>query len=853
MSTEYSDGKSAHVVGSTRPLSEVLFTTSAEQSRIISEIDASKAIATQVWVLAAKIPLPNMPLFPVAFIPNKGRMTGQDYADLHLKLRQLCADTGLKLLSSAADAAKSEVNAQNIMMNVKTKTRLTYDNEFYGVHTSCPVYEDTGPHIAFTDVEHGRKSVRNNFLYGTHLLIIGFLYLCHAVLMKLLKIAHVPLYIRDIFNPEKQDDGAARRLFVDDLFSFLVDSEGNTIDPTFDGLFILTFIFGELFDAYMKRSMPHIERMVCIFRARHFLTIWRANFLADATFQTLIRMCDQFILLSLAHLEYYPTVPFMPWQYGSHFLEHFYGITRSFITEFTFGQLIQMNKHMTFRQRILSTGKFSPKKEKDSNNGYYFEFHDAGLTAEEIAALKAVPSRADLKPCFCGMGIPSLPLNSDDIHPRFRRTTAEASNDSDFDPGSDADDSDLDYPVTANDVDFEQEDTTIRVPLHPTKDKPVEDEQTLLGKNLTVSQALAHAAHHIVTERYLQDQVALDEAELEAIDRELDAEPETPIQGRLAIANLLNPAPPKSSSPPAIPTFLNSDGTPILREVLVEQRRRHCATTRVHSEKTRKPELKEALQQSEGLRKDTAHQKARYHRWIAAGPPAQWAVGCRLDVACVQVPNIKCRGVTSLTPLRLGSFVVMRSAIRLYLGEVLGIYRYGSVSGRHESFTDAETVDGLSYVSLRVAPERNINIFQHIAPPNRTSARSLALFTHAPMSEFVYLLTGVGVRALGNETYSLTGGDFGWERWQALTSRAVYRILDLPGFDEDSDDEDEEEEEYEEPEGTNGKKRKPKPPRGTVKKKKTDESKSGATQAPAKRQKGATGLPKPRKKACAPS
>jgi hypothetical protein len=211
--------------------------------------------------------------------------------------------------------------------------------------------------------------------------------------------------------------------------------------------------------------------------------------------------------------------------------------------------------------------------------------------------------------------------------------------------------------------------------------------------------------------------------------------------------------------------------------------------------------------------------------------------------------------------------MVMRSAIRLYLGEVLGIYRYGSVSGRHESFTDAETVDGLSYVSLRVyeqvifalysvhsltllevAPERNINIFRHIAPPNRTSARSLALFTHAPMSEFVCLLTGVGVRALGNETYSLTGGDFGWERWQALTSRAVYRILDLPGFDEDSDDEDEEEEEYEEPEGTNGKKRKPKPPRGTVKKKKTDESKSGATQAPAKRQKGATGLPKPRKK-----
>ncbi|KAF8181028.1 hypothetical protein K438DRAFT_1976476 [Mycena galopus ATCC 62051] len=213
----------------------------------------------------------------------------------------------------------------------------------------------------------------------------------------------------------------------------------------------------------------------------------------------------------------------------------------------------------------------------------------------------------------------------------------------------------------------------------------------------------------------------------------------------------------------------------------------------------------------------------------------------------------------------------MRSAIRLYLGEVLGIYRYGSVSGRHESFTDAETVDGLSYVSLRVyeqvlkfvlysvyflilfkvAPERNINIFQHIVPPNRTSARSLALFTHAPISEFVYLLTGVGVQALGNETYSLTGGDFGWERWQALTSRAVYRILDIPGFDEDSDNEDEEEEEYEEPEeGSSGKKRKAKPPRGALKRKRTGEKKStGTRRALGKRQKVVNAVPKPRKKA----
>lgn len=54
-STEYSEPKSAHVVGSTFPLSEVLFKSSEEHSRIISEIDAEKGIATQVWVLAIKV------------------------------------------------------------------------------------------------------------------------------------------------------------------------------------------------------------------------------------------------------------------------------------------------------------------------------------------------------------------------------------------------------------------------------------------------------------------------------------------------------------------------------------------------------------------------------------------------------------------------------------------------------------------------------------------------------------------------------------------------------------------------------------------------------------------------------
>ncbi|KAJ7202071.1 hypothetical protein GGX14DRAFT_311719, partial [Mycena pura] len=377
-STEYSEKGSAHVVGSTLPLGDVLFKSSEEQTKIITAIDGAKAIATQVWVLAIKIPLPGMPLFSVTFVANQGTMKAVEYRDLHLQLRSLCGKAGLKLLVSGADGAKAEVNAQQMMMNVDTPQRLSYTNTKYGLFMSAPVYSDTGPHIAVTDPDHARKTIRNNFLYGTHLLSIGCLFLCHAVLMSLLAITGCVLYVKDIFNPDKQDDGAARRLFINALSSFLVDSKGELIHPDFGGLF--------------------------------------------------------FILLVLAHLEHYPNVPFMPWHYGSHFLEHFYGVSRSFISDFSFGQLIEMYKHIALRQMILASGQYSVKKEKDSNNGYTFEFVDSKLTPKDIAALKQIPSRADIdRACetawneaaalmsqFCKIRIPSLPLTPSDLHPQFR-------------------------------------------------------------------------------------------------------------------------------------------------------------------------------------------------------------------------------------------------------------------------------------------------------------------------------------------------------------------------------------------------------------------------------------------------
>jgi hypothetical protein len=64
--------------------------------------------------------------------------------------------------------------------------------------------------------------------------------------MFLLTFSGVCLYIKAVFNPDKQDDGAVRQLFTDFLFGFVVGFDGSLRHSSFKGLFILSFVFGEL-------------------------------------------------------------------------------------------------------------------------------------------------------------------------------------------------------------------------------------------------------------------------------------------------------------------------------------------------------------------------------------------------------------------------------------------------------------------------------------------------------------------------------------------------------------------------------------------------------------------------------
>ncbi|KAJ6556930.1 hypothetical protein B0H10DRAFT_2241049 [Mycena sp. CBHHK59/15] len=194
-----------------------------------------------------------------------------------------------------------------------------------------------------------------------------------------------------------------------------------------------------------------------------------------------------------------------------------------------------------------------------------------------------------------------------------------------------------------------------------------------------------------------------------------------------------------------------------------------------------------------------------------------YTVTVGIPISDMKVPLIKNRGIDSLNILSLESLVIMRSAKHIYLGQVKGIYQYGSISGKHESFTDAETVEGLSYLSLKVYEQMfGQNVFKHISI---CKGPELALFTRAPISELVYHLSGAGVKIHLDGTFSISAGDAGWERWAILRAQESRDIL-YPKV-KDNRYASEDEEEYEEVE-EGRKKRRHKGPRGAVKKQKTE-------------------------------
>ena len=143
------------------------------------------------------------------------------------------------------------------------------------------------------------------------------------------------------------------------------------------------------------------DRVLACLRTRFFLHIWEMHvdnmatrypdlysrersFISTASHHIFKRSCDSLVLLVLAYASYYPNQLFCPWLIGTEFVEHFFGLARSLLPNFTYAELLKLLKHIMLRQHLILTGKVKATKERTSRSGYLFDYDATPLTQEEL-------------------------------------------------------------------------------------------------------------------------------------------------------------------------------------------------------------------------------------------------------------------------------------------------------------------------------------------------------------------------------------------------------------------------------------------------------------------------------------
>ena len=151
----------------------------------------------------------------------------------------------------------------------------------------------------------------------------------------------------------------------------------------------------------MNRRLSIEDRVLAVARARMFLNNWyrhiksmsrtfpdlysmTRSFISPPSFNIFNRLCDTLIAHVIAYGKYYRNHPFCPWIMGTGFVEHFFGLSRSLLPDFSYAELLKMVKHIMLRQKLLLSGNFNDKRERKSQSGYILDYDASPLTEEEL-------------------------------------------------------------------------------------------------------------------------------------------------------------------------------------------------------------------------------------------------------------------------------------------------------------------------------------------------------------------------------------------------------------------------------------------------------------------------------------
>ncbi|KAJ7821764.1 hypothetical protein B0H14DRAFT_2599009 [Mycena olivaceomarginata] len=631
--------------------------------RVIDKITKEKAEASQVRAILIKVPLPHIPPQVVALLPTDGKDDAPKIIEQHLKLLKMAAELSLPIVSFAADGAASELAAQMLMDSQETSSPpITYEYPLYGISLKAPVFV-TGPAVSTQDAGHAKKTARNQPQHGTKTGSLGADVVVNRTLIALYETGESGLLASDVNNVDKQDDGPARHLFHVKALRACTVGEGDEvrIRNGMGGLFVYLFVLGVLFDAWLNRTITVANSVLAALRARFFLHLWRAHivlmstqypdlystarsFISAPSFHIFNRLCDSLLLLVIVYARRYPNEPFCPWLLGTEFVEHFFGLARMMLPNFTWAEFIKLVQHVMVRQRILLSGSFKETRERKARVGYVLDFDPSPLTAEDrkLAQVtmsdKEMDSLVDLAfleaTLLCTQILhipvskprPRKPLNLAPLGVPPRKTTSSSDSDSELDD---------------DESDSEEEGPPL---LRP--DGPADD------------QMIACAAYDAARYSALCD-------DYEEAVKELD-EISTPL--------VFGSAPPLLVSLPTVPEPQIRAGTTTRSEKVSEidskyalSRISRAIDTKANGDDDTKPEkmthqeasnLTRVIQQQNAAIQQSQPKKPRELRW----KNFLGAVHRHVDVRVL--PNIAAKNVQALNLLKTGSWTVMWNGTR---------------------------------------------------------------------------------------------------------------------------------------------------------------------------------------------
>lgn len=300
----------------------------------------------------------------------------------HETFIKLVNEVGLSLLSLGSDGAANERASQASLRKI-ANTYLRYTNISLGVSVEVPLLgQPPRPIVTVQDPKHGRKTVANQLLSGALLLSFGKYHINIQHLATMLSGENSPLYQKDIFDTDKQDDGRAYRVFnVHTLEASLAREECM-------GLSIYLYICGEMCDAWLNQEIGHLERIQAVWTAAFFLQRWHAylvhrqnqpnslmsvhsNFISHQSYNIFLHMANSLIGLIISHCEYHSEYRLHPWKHGTEAVEHIFGWMRVVMPNFTVLDARQMMPKIFELVKSIMSGRVQMPKSEHMHSGMY--------------------------------------------------------------------------------------------------------------------------------------------------------------------------------------------------------------------------------------------------------------------------------------------------------------------------------------------------------------------------------------------------------------------------------------------------------------------------------------------------